>query len=115
MVLFFLFDQVFFGQMGNHTSKKAPETSYAINFNADMHYTTELSSYEAACKLDSDLQSFDTTLHERTNQIINTLAGGVDVRSLSFESLNDNKQNNFAYIKPSLFFLSKYSTISCFV
>lgn len=68
-------------------SKKLPETSSATNFNSDMHYTTELSSYEAACKLDADLQSFDTTLHSRTNQVINTLAVGVEVRALSFDSL----------------------------
>ncbi|KAI9123433.1 hypothetical protein K1719_004733 [Acacia pycnantha] len=73
--------------MGSHMSKKTPEASHAINFNTDVHYTTELSSYEAACKLDADLQSFDTILHARTNQVINTLADGVDVRALSFESL----------------------------
>ncbi|KHN02045.1 UPF0496 protein [Glycine soja] len=48
---------------------------------------TELRSYEAACKLDSDLQSFNTTIQARANQVINTLAVGVEVRSLSFESL----------------------------
>ena len=66
-------------------SKKTPETSSGININADM--ATELRSYEAACKLDSDLQSFNTTIQARANQVINTLAVGVEVRSLSFESL----------------------------
>ncbi|KAJ1382984.1 hypothetical protein SESBI_43799 [Sesbania bispinosa] len=70
--------------MGSHMSKKSPETSSAIN---ELHYKTELSSYEAACKLDTDLQTFDTTLQTRTNQVINTLAVGVEVRSLSFDSL----------------------------
>nr|KYP34935.1 UPF0496 protein At4g34320 family [Cajanus cajan]KYP66052.1 UPF0496 protein At4g34320 family [Cajanus cajan] len=60
--------------MGSHMSKKIPETSSSIGFGTELHYKTELSSYEAACKLDSDLQSFDTTLQARTNQVINTLA-----------------------------------------
>ncbi|KAL2328931.1 hypothetical protein Fmac_022358 [Flemingia macrophylla] len=72
--------------MGSHMSKKTPETS-SIGFSTELHYQNELSSYEAACKLDSDLQSFDTTLQARTNQVINTIAVGVEVHALSFESL----------------------------
>ncbi|KAL4615675.1 hypothetical protein ACB092_07G143800 [Castanea dentata] len=75
--------------MGGHMSKKTPETSSAINLNTNLQYTTELNSYEAACRLDADLQSFDTTLQERTNQVINTLAVGVEVRALSFDSLKE--------------------------
>ncbi|XP_041010535.1 UPF0496 protein At4g34320-like [Juglans microcarpa x Juglans regia] len=75
--------------MGGHMSKKAPETSTAINLSTNLQYTSELSSYEAACKLDADLQSFDTTLQTRTNQVINTLAVGVEVRALSFDSLRE--------------------------
>ncbi|RDX70733.1 UPF0496 protein, partial [Mucuna pruriens] len=71
--------------MGGHMSKKTPEKSSGINLNADM--AIELRSYEAACKLDSDLQSFDSAVQVRANQVINTLAVGVEVRSLSFESL----------------------------
>ena len=67
-------------------SKNTPETSSGgINLNANM--ATELSSYAAACKLDSDLQSFDAALQTRTNRIINTIAVGVEVRSLSIDSL----------------------------
>ena len=68
-------------------SKRIPETSSSIGLSTELHYKTELSSYEAACKLDSDLQSFDTTLQARANQVINTLAVGVEVRALSFDSL----------------------------
>ncbi|XP_057964217.1 UPF0496 protein At4g34320-like [Malania oleifera] len=76
--------------MGGHMSKKTPaETSSAINIDGNLQYRTELSSYKAACQLDTDLQSFDTNLHARTNQLINTLAGGVEVRTLSFESLKE--------------------------
>ncbi|CAI8605351.1 unnamed protein product [Vicia faba] len=52
--------------MGGRMSKKTPGTPSNINLNADM--VTQLRSYEAACKLDSDLQSFDTHLQARTNQ-----------------------------------------------
>ncbi|KAF7810953.1 UPF0496 protein [Senna tora] len=75
--------------MGGHMSKKVPESSSAINVNTStgMQFRTELRSYEAACEIDPDLQTFDTTLQARTNQVINTLAVGVEVRSLSFDSL----------------------------
>ncbi|GAV76771.1 DUF677 domain-containing protein [Cephalotus follicularis] len=52
-------------------------------------YTDDLNSYEAACRLDPDLQSFDATVHERTARFVNTLASGVEVRSLSFDSLRE--------------------------
>lgn len=70
-------------------SKKATEASPSIAVHQDLQFTNELSSYEAACKLDSDLQSFDTTLQSRTNRVINTLAVGVEVRALSFDSLKE--------------------------
>lgn len=73
--------------MGSHLSKKPGETSAAgIN---ELEYSMELNSYEAACKMDEELQSFDTTLHARTNRVINTIAAGVEVRALSFDSLKE--------------------------
>ncbi|KAK9286044.1 hypothetical protein L1049_014423 [Liquidambar formosana] len=75
--------------MGGHMSKKSTENTSAITINDTLRYTTEISSYEAACKLDADLQSFDTTLQARTNHVINTLAVGVEVRALSFDSLKE--------------------------
>lgn len=69
-------------------SKKAAESSSspaaAINLGGD-----ELSMYEAACKADADLRTFDTTLQARTSHVINTLAVGVEVRALSFDSLKE--------------------------
>lgn len=65
-------------------SKKSGETSAAT-----INFTTELNSYEAACRLDTDLQSIDTTLQARTSHVINTLAVGVEVRALSFDSLKE--------------------------
>ncbi|KAK4401572.1 hypothetical protein Sango_0897900 [Sesamum angolense] len=73
--------------MGSHMSKNPCETSAnAIN---NLQYTTELNSYEAACRVDVDLQSFDTTLQVRTNNVINSIAAGVEVRALSFDSLRE--------------------------
>ncbi|XP_059651165.1 UPF0496 protein At4g34320-like [Cornus florida] len=70
--------------MGSHPSKNPTEQpSTAIN----IQYTTDLSSYEDACRLDTDLQSFDTTLQSRTSHVLNTLAAGVEVRAVSFDSL----------------------------
>uniref|UniRef100_A0A7C9EWE1 Uncharacterized protein n=1 Tax=Opuntia streptacantha TaxID=393608 RepID=A0A7C9EWE1_OPUST len=64
-------------------SKKSAEPSTAIN----LQFLAELTSYEAACKADADLQSFDRSVHTRTSHAINALAMGVEVRSLSFDSL----------------------------
>ncbi|XP_051144309.1 UPF0496 protein At4g34320-like [Andrographis paniculata] len=74
--------------MGSHMSKKPGEASGANEIN-NLHYTHELNLYEAACRLDVDLQSFDTTLHARTNNVLNSLAAGVEVRALSFDSLKE--------------------------
>ncbi|XP_074313313.1 UPF0496 protein At4g34320-like [Silene latifolia] len=73
--------------MGGHMSKKSAESSSEIN--SGLQYITELTSYEAACRTDASLQTFDTTLHTRTHHVINSLAVGVEVRSLSFDSLKE--------------------------
>jgi hypothetical protein len=49
----------------------------------------ELSSYEAACLSDSELRTFDKTLQRRTSRAISTLAVGVEVRSMSLDSLRE--------------------------
>ncbi|KAH6780016.1 transmembrane protein [Perilla frutescens var. hirtella] len=74
--------------MGSHMSKSHGETSAANDIN-NLHYATELKSYEAACKIDADVQAFDATLQVRTNNVINSLATGVEVRALSFDSLRE--------------------------
>lgn len=69
-------------------SRKMPESSATvIDPNTDMQFANELSSYESMCKLDADMQLFNTALHDRTNHAISALADGVELRSLSFESL----------------------------
>lgn len=70
-------------------SKKSAETSSSINFNYDSQYATELTSYVSACRLDRDLQTLETTLQARTNHVLSTLASGVEVRALSFDSLKE--------------------------
>ncbi|GER35718.1 hypothetical protein STAS_12012 [Striga asiatica] len=49
---------------------------------------SDLSSYEAACRADPDLRTFDSTLRARTTRAIHSIAVGSDVRSLSLESLS---------------------------
>ncbi|CAB4290246.1 unnamed protein product [Prunus armeniaca] len=57
--------------MEGHMSKKSPETSSAINLGTNLQdITDQLSSGEAAFKVDSGLHSFDT------NQVIIATAGG---------------------------------------
>ncbi|KAL3614128.1 hypothetical protein CASFOL_042202 [Castilleja foliolosa] len=74
--------------MGSHMSKSPSEAS-AVNSINNILSAAELNSYEAACKLDADLQTFDSTLQVRTNNVINALAAGVEVRALSFDSLKE--------------------------
>lgn len=69
-------------------SKGHGETSAANDIN-NLHYASELNSYEAACKVDADVQAFDAALQLRTNNVINSLATGVEVRALSFDSLRE--------------------------
>ncbi|XP_004301900.1 PREDICTED: uncharacterized protein LOC101291734 [Fragaria vesca subsp. vesca] len=52
-------------------------------------YTALFSSYEAACKLDSGLHSFDLSLQQRTSRVFNSLSTRAKVRSLSLNSLKE--------------------------
>ncbi|KAL1195922.1 hypothetical protein V5N11_008925 [Cardamine amara subsp. amara] len=83
--------------MGGKSSKSkknvefgSPSTPVQIKINSA--YTEHLSSYERACSEDPKLESFDAVLHERTNRVINKLASGVEVKSLSFDSLREVTQ-----------------------
>lgn len=79
--------------MGAHVSKKSTaatsSVSPAMSLKETQQIITELNAYEAACRSDADLQSFDTMLHARANNVINTLAVGVEVRALSFDTLKE--------------------------
>lgn len=62
---------------------ESPETSTTIVFwPHDIQIHIDLLSYEAA-----DIQTLDGSLRDRTNQVIISLATGVDVKALSFNSL----------------------------
>ncbi|XP_078430798.1 UPF0496 protein 1-like [Wolffia australiana] len=74
--------------MGAQASKKAREPT-SRHGPSKIQFMAELSSYEAACRLDPEIESFDTTLQQRTSRVIFTLSTGVAVRSLSFESLKE--------------------------
>ncbi|CAG7900586.1 unnamed protein product [Brassica rapa] len=68
----------------------SPSTPVQIKINSA--YTEHLTSYETACSEDPKLESFDSSLHERTTRVINKLASGVEIKSLSFDSLREVTQ-----------------------
>ncbi|KAL5063849.1 hypothetical protein RYX36_025586 [Vicia faba] len=75
--------------MGGHSSKKMIDADDCTKMGTHSVYAADLSSYEAACVKDPNLQSFDESIKERTNRVISSLATGVEVRSLSFDSLRE--------------------------
>ncbi|KAJ1415277.1 hypothetical protein SESBI_18233 [Sesbania bispinosa] len=76
--------------MGGQSSKMAnTDVPTPIKMGTHSLYAADLSSYEAACVEDPNLQSFDATIQERTNRVISSLANGIEVRSISIESLGE--------------------------
>ena len=76
--------------MGGQSSKmSSADAPTPIKMGNHSLYAADLSSYEAACVKDPNLRSFDETIQERTNRVISSLAHGVEVRSLSFDSLRE--------------------------
>lgn len=77
--------------MGGRFSTRRDDETPSVRINSQ--YAADLSSYEAEGQLDQEVQSFDSTVQDRTNRVINTLAVGVEVgvevRSLSFDSLKE--------------------------
>ncbi|GKV26560.1 hypothetical protein SLEP1_g35841 [Rubroshorea leprosula] len=73
--------------MKGRWSKKIKKASPSAA--GDQQYAKGLSSYRDACKLDVDLETFDATLQARTSCVVNTLADGLEVRALSFDSLKE--------------------------
>ncbi|KAL0702806.1 hypothetical protein Bca4012_058928 [Brassica carinata] len=78
------------GKTKDETGGGSPSTPVQIKINSA--YTEHLTSYETACSEDPKLESFDSALHERTNRVINKLASGVEIKSLSFDSLREVTQ-----------------------
>ena len=79
------------GESSKQTSSAAPPTPPPPPPQAQPHTTFNvyLSSYETECLLDTDLQSFDVILQARTNRVISSLATGVQVQSLSLDSIRE--------------------------
>ncbi|MBA0688349.1 hypothetical protein Goari_006147 [Gossypium aridum] len=76
--------------MGCKSSKtKGGVVEVSSQGRTDSGIESGLSSYEAACRHDSTLQQFDATLHQRTNDVIGTLAANMGVQALSFDSLKE--------------------------
>lgn len=75
--------------MSKRSAATTSSESPAISLKETQQIITELNAYEAACRSDTDLQSFDAMLHARANNVINTLAVGVEVRALSFDTLKE--------------------------
>ncbi|XP_010484603.1 PREDICTED: UPF0496 protein At5g66675 [Camelina sativa] len=70
----------------NRTTNNSPPLPQ-IRTDIGSLYSADLSAYNSACREDPDLQSFDSSLHQRTNRVINSLASGSETRSLSFDAL----------------------------
>lgn len=80
--------------MGNSSSSTGGSRAHRPTSSSDSGLphaaaAEELSSYEAACRYDPEVRTFDSTLQRRTSRAISTLAVGVEVRSMSLDSLRE--------------------------
>ncbi|PIA55627.1 hypothetical protein AQUCO_00700143v1 [Aquilegia coerulea] len=75
--------------MGGHISKKTGEAQPVLELRENLEYTAGLSSYADECRIDPQLQTFDATLQDRTNRVINSIAVGVEVHAMSIDSLRE--------------------------
>ncbi|KAL6273870.1 hypothetical protein ACE6H2_024562 [Prunus campanulata] len=78
-----------YGQAQSSSSPPPPPPPQSLEINTNSQDTADLSSYEAACKNDPALLSFDATLRQRTSRVITSLSTGLEVRSLSLDSLKE--------------------------
>lgn len=77
--------------MGIQFSKRhagGGSTSGSI-YGGNIGYKADLTSYEAACRLDPEIETFDTGLQQRTSNVISNLAVNVQLRSVSFDTLTE--------------------------
>lgn len=59
------------------------------NVNNQALYTSEIKSYLAACETDLELKAFDTKMQRRMTKAMSSLTEGVDIHSISFDSLKE--------------------------
>ncbi|XP_051141367.1 UPF0496 protein 1-like [Andrographis paniculata] len=69
-------------------SRSSSNPSSNSRSQSDGSTNSDLSSYVEACRSDPDLRSFDSSLQARTSRAINSIAVGLDARSLPLESLS---------------------------
>ena len=83
--------------MGGQSSKipSSSDVPTPIKMGTHCLYPTDLSSYEAASVEHPNLQSLDATIEERTNRVITSLAQGIEVYSISIESLREVLSDSF--------------------
>lgn len=60
-----------------------------VDFESKMKYSVELKAYEETCKIDPDVKNFDEAVQERTGRAIHAVANGIEVRSVSLETLRE--------------------------
>lgn len=77
--------------MGCLLSTPSPPLADSLPAKTTPVAAAELSAYEAACRADADLRTFDAALQTRTGRAVAavTTAGSVDLRSISFSSLKE--------------------------
>ncbi|XP_042494945.1 UPF0496 protein At4g34320-like [Macadamia integrifolia] len=71
------------------SKRTGEEVPPVLQLDTNLQYTAELSSNEAAFTLDPNLQSFDCNPQLGPNRVIDTIASGVELRDLCFESLKE--------------------------
>ncbi|KAK4765143.1 hypothetical protein SAY86_026233 [Trapa natans] len=76
--------------MGGKSSKDGNGGDHSISPSLN-----DLAQYEAACRNDPRVTTFNTVLHERTNLVINALAADVARQSLSLRSFQELTNSQF--------------------
>ncbi|XP_057787247.1 uncharacterized protein LOC131004556 [Salvia miltiorrhiza] len=77
------------GSLRAPAAAEPPAANHDLSSSNFTSTDSELSSYEAACCSDPDLQNFDSKLQIRTSRAINSISVVLDVRSLPLDSLRE--------------------------
>ncbi|XP_057768490.1 UPF0496 protein 1-like [Salvia miltiorrhiza] len=77
------------GSLRPPAAAEPPAANHDLNSSNSASADSDLSSYEAACRSDPDLQNFDSKLQIRTSRAINSISVGLDARSLPLDSLRE--------------------------
>ncbi|XP_057774851.1 UPF0496 protein 1-like [Salvia miltiorrhiza] len=77
------------GSLRAPAAAEPPAANHDLSSSNFTSADSDLSSYEAACRSDPDLQNFDSKLQIRTSRAINSISVVLDVRSLPLDSLRE--------------------------